>query len=147
MALPCNLFLEHTLILCCVGNVRTITATIIAPKDTEQVFRDELDIMFERRGPRFGNGSETRVTFEDSRHDKRYYLLLVATTSTGMKLGRDWLYDRGVRPGKLEQIAPTMVKKVRRSNPRSYSGFFFTVAENWVTYTDVAVICRFRMIC
>lgn len=29
-----------------------------------------------------------------------------------MKLGRDWLYDRGVRPGKLEQIVPTIVKKV-----------------------------------
>jgi RNA 3'-terminal phosphate cyclase (ATP) len=73
--------------------------------------------MFERRGPRFfGNGEpEIDMTFEDSRHDKRYYLLLVGTTSTGIKLGRDWLYDRAVRPGKLEQIVPTMVKKVSKT--------------------------------
>jgi RNA 3'-terminal phosphate cyclase (ATP) len=94
-----------------------VSAKILAPKDTEQAFRDELDVMFERRGPRFfgtGEAGGTDITFEDSRHDKRYYLLLVATTSTGMKLGGDWLYDRAVRPGKLEQIVPTIVKKVRQ---------------------------------
>lgn len=42
----------------------------------------------------------------------RYYLLLVATTTTGVKLGRDWLYDQGIRPGKLEKVIPTLVKKV-----------------------------------
>ena len=31
---------------------------------------------------------------EDSRHSKRIYLLLVAETSSGYRLGRDWLYDR-----------------------------------------------------
>lgn len=31
---------------------------------------------------------------EDSRHSKRYYLLLVAETSSGYRLGRDWLFDR-----------------------------------------------------
>ena len=99
-----------------VGDIRSVTATILAPKDTEQAFRDELEVMFERRHDRFfatGPDPDIEVTFEDSRHDKRYYLLLVATTSTGIKLGRDWLYDRAVRPGKLEQIIPTIVKKVR----------------------------------
>ncbi|KAI4680723.1 uncharacterized protein J4E84_007863 [Alternaria hordeiaustralica] len=95
----------------------SVTATIIAPKDTERQFREELDVMFERRQSRFfgyagdhDGGIDT--TFEDSHHDKRYYLLLVATTSNGMKLGRDWLYNRGFRAGKLEQIIPTVVKKV-----------------------------------
>ena len=73
--------------------------------------------MFERRQVRFvedkGDFNDSvQITFENSHHDKRYYLLLVATTSTGMKLGRDWLYDRGFRAGKLEQIIPTIVKKV-----------------------------------
>jgi RNA 3'-terminal phosphate cyclase (ATP) len=101
-----------------VGDVRSVTATILAPKETEQTFRDELEVMFERRHDLFfdtNSDPEVEVTFEDSRHDKRYYLLLVATTSTGIKLGPDWLYDRAVRPGKLEQIVPTMVKKVRRN--------------------------------
>lgn len=29
-----------------------------------------------------------------------------------MKLGRDWLYDQAIRPGKLERVIPTLVKKV-----------------------------------
>jgi len=99
------------------GEIVSVTATIIAPKDTERQFREELDVMFERRQSRFfgyAGDHDDRVdtTLEASHHDKRYYLLLVATTSTGMKLGRDWLYDRGVRAGKLEQIIPTIVKKV-----------------------------------
>ena len=99
------------------GEIVSVTATIIAPKDTERQFREELDVMFERRQSRFfgyAGDHDDRVdtTFEDSHHDKRYYLLLVATTSTGMKLGRDWLYDRGFRAGKLEQIVPTIVRKV-----------------------------------
>ena len=99
------------------GEIISVTATIIAPRDTERQFREELDVMFEKRQSRFfgfAGDHDDRVdtTFEDSHHDKRYYLLLVATTSTGMKLGRDWLYDRGVRAGKLEQIIPTIVRKV-----------------------------------
>ncbi|KAF1945668.1 RNA 3'-terminal phosphate cyclase [Clathrospora elynae] len=99
------------------GEVKSVTATIIAPKDTEQSFREELDVMFERRESRiFGttsnNEPEIEVTFEDSHNDKRYYLLLVATTTTDIKLGRDWLYNQGVRPGKLEKIVPTVVRKV-----------------------------------
>ncbi|KAH6864939.1 RNA 3'-terminal phosphate cyclase domain-containing protein [Alternaria rosae] len=99
------------------GDVVSVKATIIAPKDTERHFREELDVMFERRQSRFfryagDHDDRVETTFEDSHHDKRYYLLLVATTSTGMKLGRDWLYDRGVRAGKLEKIIPTIVKKV-----------------------------------
>ncbi|KAI4947353.1 hypothetical protein J4E91_006705 [Alternaria rosae] len=99
------------------GDVVSVKATIIAPKDTERQFREELDVMFERRQSRFfryagDHDDRVETTFEDSHHDKRYYLLLVATTSTGMKLGRDWLYDRGVRAGKLEKIIPTIVKKV-----------------------------------
>ncbi|RAR06366.1 RNA 3'-terminal phosphate cyclase [Stemphylium lycopersici] len=101
------------------GNITSISATIIAPKHTDQHFREELDVMFERRLSRFsstnskaGKEPDTIITFEDSHHEKRYYLLLVATTSAGMKLGRDWLYDGGSRPGKQEQVIPSMVKKV-----------------------------------
>ncbi|KAI4659424.1 uncharacterized protein J4E78_005852 [Alternaria triticimaculans] len=99
------------------GEIISVTATIIAPKDTERQFREELDVMFERRQSRFfgdtvDHNNRVETTFEDSHHDKRYYLLLVATTSTGMKLGRDWLYDRGFRAGKLEHVIPTIVKKV-----------------------------------
>ncbi|KAH7378234.1 RNA 3'-terminal phosphate cyclase domain-containing protein [Pyrenochaeta sp. MPI-SDFR-AT-0127] len=97
------------------GDIRSVKATVIAPRETEQHFRDELDIMFEKRESRiFGSTLEPEidVTFEDSHHEKRYYVLLVATTTTGMKLGRDWLYNQAVRPGKTEKIVPAIIKRV-----------------------------------
>ncbi|KAF2134685.1 RNA 3'-terminal phosphate cyclase [Dothidotthia symphoricarpi CBS 119687] len=97
------------------GAMRSVNATIIAPKDTEQHFRDELDVMFDNLEPRISTPPATitfDTTFEDSHHPKRYYILLVATTTTGMKLGRDWLFDQAIRPGKTEHIVPTMVRKV-----------------------------------
>jgi RNA 3'-terminal phosphate cyclase (ATP) len=99
------------------GAIIHVKAVVIAPRDSEQHFRDELAFMFDKRESRiFGadgsSASTTEITFEDSHHDKRYYLLLVATSASGIKLGRDWLYDQGVRPGKTEKIVPTMTKKV-----------------------------------
>lgn len=92
------------------GAITRITATIIAPKATEADFCNELNAMFERRESRFFDTQtpDTQITFQDSQHEKRYYILLVATASTGIKLGRDWLYDRRVAPG----VIPAMVKKV-----------------------------------
>ncbi|KAH7409845.1 RNA 3'-terminal phosphate cyclase domain-containing protein [Phaeosphaeria sp. MPI-PUGE-AT-0046c] len=99
------------------GGIVHIKAIVIAPRETEQDFRDELDCMFDKRAARFlstlSSAADTiEVTFEPSHHEKRYYLLLVATSSTGIKLGRDWLYDMAIRPGRLERIVPTMVKRV-----------------------------------
>jgi RNA 3'-terminal phosphate cyclase (ATP) len=96
------------------GEIKSVKATIIAPKACEQHFKDELEVMFEKTEKEiFGDGEpEIEVSFEDSRHDKRFYLLLVATTSTGVKLGRDWLYDQGFRKGKLETIMNNMTRKV-----------------------------------
>jgi RNA 3'-terminal phosphate cyclase (ATP) len=99
------------------GYIAHIKAIIIAPRETEQHFRDELEVMFEKRESRFfgantAENGEIEIRFEDSCHEKRYYILLVATSSTDIKLGRDWLYDQAVRPGKTERIVPTMVKRV-----------------------------------
>ncbi|KAJ4362851.1 hypothetical protein N0V95_001225 [Ascochyta clinopodiicola] len=97
------------------GDIRSVRATILAPKPTEQDFRDNLDLMFEKRLSRIFGATKVPdidVSFEDSHHEKRYYLLLVASTSTGMKLGRDWLYDGGVRAGSIDKIVPNIVRKV-----------------------------------
>lgn len=96
------------------GEVKSIRATIIAPRDYERLIRDELDVMFEKRASAFFGlrGPEIDISFEDSRHEKRFYLLLVATTTTGVKLGRDWLYSRGIRAGKTDQVAASLVKQV-----------------------------------
>lgn len=97
------------------GSIVSVRATIIAPKESEEDFRDNLDLMFEKRLTRiFGDTVDPGIdiNFEDSHHEKRYYLLFVATTSTGLKLGRDWLYDGGVRAGETSQIIPHIVRKV-----------------------------------
>lgn len=96
------------------GEIESIKATVIAPQDAEGRFRDELDLMFERRKTSLFGSREPHIeiTFEDSRHEKRYYLLLVATTTTGLRLGRDWLYDHGVRAGKTDTIISKIVRKV-----------------------------------
>lgn len=60
------------------------TRTSIRDKVTEQVLKrhPDIDILF--------------PVDEDSRDGKRLYLLLVAETSSGYRLGRDWLYDRKI---------------------------------------------------
>ncbi|KAF2469290.1 RNA 3'-terminal phosphate cyclase [Lindgomyces ingoldianus] len=100
------------------GEIRHVKATILAPKACESHFRDELEVMFNKRRTAIfgdqGNENETEfdVSFEPSGHDKRFYLLLVATTSTGYKLARDWLYDHGIRTGKIDTVISKMAKKV-----------------------------------
>jgi RNA 3'-terminal phosphate cyclase (ATP) len=100
--------------LCDRGDVRSIRATIIAPKDAEQRFRHELADMFERRGAKIFQSTHpyVEITFEDSKHEKRYYLLLVATTTTGIRLGRDWLYDHAVQKGKTDTVIFNIVRRV-----------------------------------
>lgn len=60
------------------------TRSVIRDKVTEQVLKQHPDI---------------EILFpidEDSRDCKRLYLLLVAETSSGYRLGRDWLFDRKI---------------------------------------------------
>lgn len=96
------------------GHIKSVKATIIAPKDSEDRFRGELDLMFDRRETSIFGSMEPDIetTFEDSKHEKRYYLLLVATSTTGIRLGRDWLYDHSVRVGKTDSIISNIVRKV-----------------------------------
>lgn len=97
------------------GPIISVHATIIAPSQAEQDFRDNLDLMFEKRQFRLfvdAQDPSISISFSPSHHEKRYYLLLVATSSAGVKLGRDWLYDGGVRAGKANLIVPNIVRKV-----------------------------------
>ncbi|KAF2823126.1 RNA 3'-terminal phosphate cyclase [Ophiobolus disseminans] len=98
------------------GTITHVKAIVIAPRNTQQHFRDELDAMFDKRAHLFFGldniSGEVDIAFEASHHDKRYYILLIATSTSGIKIARDWLYDHAIRPGKTEKIPPTMVKKV-----------------------------------
>ncbi|KAF2492814.1 RNA 3'-terminal phosphate cyclase [Lophium mytilinum] len=97
------------------GAITHIQATILAPQACEVHFRDELaTVLAKRSGSLFDSDADTNidVTFEDSRSDKRFYLLLVATSRTGCKLGRDWLYDHRVKDGRINDAIRALVKQV-----------------------------------
>ncbi|KAF2751064.1 RNA 3'-terminal phosphate cyclase [Sporormia fimetaria CBS 119925] len=103
------------------GAVTSIRATIIAPAESENRIRDALEDMLHRYHAHiFPSEAKEQpeephidITFEDSEQKKRYYLLLVATTSTGMRLGRDWLYDGGFKNATAEEAVPKrLVRKV-----------------------------------
>ncbi|KAL2044053.1 hypothetical protein N7G274_003576 [Stereocaulon virgatum] len=49
---------------------------------------------------------------EDSRSDKRLYILLVAETSNGYRLGCDWLFDMKSKGSAVEQKCERLVSKV-----------------------------------
>ena len=51
---------------------------------------------------------------EDSRSPKRLYLLLVAETSNGYRLGRDWMYDRKATASTAAQKNEQLVEQVFR---------------------------------
>ncbi|KAI0576048.1 RNA 3-terminal phosphate cyclase, partial [Pyrenophora tritici-repentis] len=97
------------------GAIISIKATILAPASSEQNFRDELGLMFEKRGSHFFDTEQTpniEISFQDSHHEKRFYILLVAKMSSGIKLGRDWLYDRRVPSSSSFSHIPAMIAKV-----------------------------------
>ncbi|TKA80886.1 hypothetical protein B0A49_00837 [Cryomyces minteri] len=76
------------------GEPKSIHATAILPKSSHAEMGSKLTDAVTRR---FGlDASHFTLQLEDSYHSKRVYLVLVATTSTDCKLGRDWLYDRKV---------------------------------------------------
>lgn len=85
-----------------------LEATLIAPIVAHQHMRNIcLPTITSYFGAGFSEVSNNfSLTCEDSKHDKRYYFIIVATipsSSTEIaaaktyKLGRDWLYDRKVR--------------------------------------------------
>jgi RNA 3'-terminal phosphate cyclase (ATP) len=98
-----------------------LDVTFIAPATAQSQFRSLLPLYIEHT---FGRGFSEKndnisLTYEDSKHDKRYYLLIVATVPTSSatlsspatyKLGRDWLYDRKVRSP--EHAATELVDRV-----------------------------------
>ena len=51
---------------------------------------------------------------EDSKNSKRLYLLLVAETSNGYRIGRDWLFDEKINAKNLDQTLHRLVTKVVR---------------------------------
>ncbi|KAF2418026.1 RNA 3'-terminal phosphate cyclase [Tothia fuscella] len=88
------------------GDVITITATVLAPSSTKKDVHKEVE---KQTREAFGAEAELNINFEDSYHAKRLYILLVATTTTSLHFGRDYLYDRKITS--YDDAIPKLVAK------------------------------------
>ena len=94
------------------GELSKLLVSILAP---DAVFRSLIkDFVIRKLQQRFPSIEVTFPIDELSGHDKRLYLLVVAETSNGYRLGRDCLFDQKInreRPHKtVENLVDTVIK-------------------------------------
>jgi len=91
------------------GTITQIDVSLVVPAYLQATLKKsllfELDLVFPDTVPNF-------VLVEDSKHTKRMYALLVAHTSTGLRFGRDWLYDKKSKDKSADQISTEIAQKV-----------------------------------
>lgn len=91
------------------GTVTEIAISIIVPQHITMALKNSLLLEITSVFP----GVETHFhVVEDSRHNARSYTLLVAHTSTGLRFGRDWLYDRKAKDKTPEELSTEIAQKV-----------------------------------
>lgn len=91
------------------GTITKINVSLIVPKEITQPLKVallfELSLVFPDVEVNF-------IAVEDSRHKARIYTLLVAYTSTGLRFGRDWLYDLKTKDNTPDDLAVKISQKV-----------------------------------
>lgn len=101
------------------GNLVSIHVSVLAPgANARAIIRDHVTAQLLAFEP------EVDILFpidEDSKNEKRWYLLLVAETSGGYRLGRDWLYDLKIKGVKTEDTCARLVSKVVKDLKRELS--------------------------
>ncbi|KAF6239603.1 hypothetical protein HO173_002148 [Letharia columbiana] len=92
------------------GELAKVHVSVLAPEATARNrIRDKVTAQLLAYSP------EIEILFpvdENSGSEKRLYLLLVAETSNGYRLGRDWLFDEKARGLSMEQLCERLVSKV-----------------------------------
>ncbi|KAI9733539.1 MAG: hypothetical protein M1834_003140 [Cirrosporium novae-zelandiae] len=86
------------------GAITKIAITILAPQDVRK------KILIQTQNALFLDVPTYVEVNEDSGDPKRLYLLLVAHTEHGYRLGRDWLYDKKIT--NVDDAIPVLVKQV-----------------------------------
>lgn len=91
------------------GDITRVDISMILPSamhgPMKKVILFELETVFPEVDAEF-------LVVEDSRHNARLYTLLVAHTSTGLRFGCDWLYDRSSKNKSSEKLSIEMARKV-----------------------------------
>ncbi|KAF2084890.1 RNA 3'-terminal phosphate cyclase [Saccharata proteae CBS 121410] len=102
------------------GNITNISATLIAEPCCYTLACSVLNKVLAAKMPASTINKDINdlvtVHLEPSNHPKRLYLLLVAKSSTGHKLGRDWLYDEKIRdlPTAVTRLVERVVGELAR---------------------------------
>ncbi|KAH8660801.1 RNA 3'-terminal phosphate cyclase-domain-containing protein [Tricladium varicosporioides] len=91
------------------GTIAKIDVSIIVPKDMQQDLKKTLTFEL---GLVFPDSEINFILVDDSRHNARMYTLLVAHTTTGLRFGRDWLYDRSSKHKTWERLSTEISQKV-----------------------------------
>lgn len=91
------------------GTITKIDISIIVPREITDPLKKSL--LFELNLV-FPNVETSFVLIEDSRHPARVYTLLVAHTSTDLRFGRDWLYNKTTKNKPAGKISTEMAQKV-----------------------------------
>ena len=94
------------------GELTRVHVSVLAPEATARnTIRDKVTAQLLAYSP------EIEILFpvdEKSGSEKRLYLLLVAETSNGYRLGRDWLFDDKARGLSTDQLCERLVSKVMK---------------------------------
>ena len=92
------------------GELAKVHVSILAPENkAREMIRDRVTAQLLASSP------DVEILFpvdDRSGSEKRLYLLLVAETSNGYRLGRDWLFDERARGLGVEQVCEKLVSKV-----------------------------------
>jgi RNA 3'-terminal phosphate cyclase (ATP) len=91
------------------GTITQFDISIAVPKYLRETLMNDLVSQLEEV---FGNVETSFKVVDDSRHPARIYTLLVAHTSTGLRFGRDWLYDGKTRDKAGEQLSREVSRRV-----------------------------------
>ena len=92
------------------GSVVRFLVSVLAPDEDNR--RSIRKLATEKILNSYPNAEIMFPVDEDSKHPKRLYLHLVAETSGGFRLGRDWMYDRKFTASSPQQKAEQLVEKV-----------------------------------
>lgn len=91
------------------GKITHIDVTIITPAFLHETlvrsFQFEIDLVFPGVDIHF-------KPVEESRHPTRMYALLVAHTTTGLRFGRDWLFDEKSKGMDGDQLSTRIAQKI-----------------------------------
>lgn len=91
------------------GAITKIDASLVVPRELLDPLKKSLEFEI---GLVFPGVELNFVIVEDSRHRARIYTLLVSHTSTDLRFGHDWLYDKKTKDKTPDQLATEISQRV-----------------------------------